>query len=122
MSHLPNGATPVSAASGTVAAATATATIPAVPGRTAYISGFHLTGTGATSALAVAPTVTGVVTGTLTYAWAAVAGATLLNQPMIVLFDPPLSASAVATAIAVSCPTLGSGNTNCAVVAYGYYL
>lgn len=122
MSHLPNGATPVSAASGTVAAATATATIPGVPGRVTYLAGFHLTGTGATGALAVAPTVTGVVTGTLTYAWAAAAGVAVANTPMIVLFDPPLSSSAAGIPIAVSCPTLGSGNTNCAVVAHGYYL
>lgn len=122
MSHLPNGATPVSAASGTVAAATATATIPAVAGRITYLAGFQITGTGATTGLAVAPTVTGTVTGTLTYAWAAVAGVLLLNNPLTILFDPPLSASAAGIPIAVSCPTLGSGNTNCAVVAHGYYL
>lgn len=122
MSHLPNGATPVSASSGTVAAATATATIPALSGRILYLAGFHLTGTGATTALAVAPTVTGTITGTLTFAWAAAAGVLVQNTPLAVMFDPPLSASAAGIPIVVSCPTLGSGNTNTAVVAHGYYL
>jgi hypothetical protein len=115
-------ATPVTATSGNVANAIATATIPAVGGKTAYISGFTISGAGATAALVVNPTVTGVISGTKTYTYAAVAGVGLINQVLDVQFCPPIPASAVNTAIAVACPALGAGNTNNTVNAYGFYL
>ena len=114
--------TPVIASSGNVAAATATATITSASGKTAYITGFSVTGTGATVALPVSVTVTGVLGGTLTYTYAAIAGALLSNQPLVVAFDPPLPASATNTNIVVSCPSLGVGATNNTVVAQGYRL
>ncbi|WP_283807294.1 hypothetical protein [Bradyrhizobium sp. Tv2a-2] len=40
--------------------------------------------------------------------------------PLDVQFNPPLPASAANTAITVSCPSLGSGNTNNSVNVYGY--
>lgn len=115
-------ATPVTAASGNVANGVATATIPAIGGKTAYISGFTISGLGATAALGVNPTVTGVIGGTKTYAYAAVAGATLMNPVLDVQFCPPIPASAVNQAISVSCPALGAGNTINTVNAYGFYL
>lgn len=115
-------ATPVTAHSGNVANAVATATIPAIAGKTAYISGFTISGLGATAALGVNPTITGVISGTKTYAYAAVAGAGLVNQVLDVQFCPPIPASAVNTAIAVSCPALGAGNLFNTVNAYGFYL
>lgn len=115
-------ATPVTAGSGKVANAVATATIPAVAGKTAYISGFTITGSGATAALVVSPTVTGIISGTRTYTYAAVAGAAVINPVLDVQFCPPIPASAVNTEIAVACPALGAGNTNNTVNAYGFYL
>jgi hypothetical protein len=115
-------ATPVTATSGNVANAAATATIPAVAGKTAYISGFTISGAGATAALVVNPTLTGVISGTKTYTYAAVAGVGLINQVLDVQFCPPIPASAVNQAIAVSCPALGAGNTNNTVNAYGFYI
>lgn len=115
-------ATPVTAHSGNVANAIATATIPAVAGKTAYISGFTISGLGATAALGVNPTITGVISGTKTYAYAAVAGVGLVNQVLDVQFCPPIPASAVNTAIAVACPALGAGNVFNTVNAYGFYL
>lgn len=115
-------ATPVTATSGNVAAAVATATIPAVAGKTAYISGFDINGGGATAALIVNPTVTGVISGTKTYTYGAALGATIINTPLSVIFNPPIPASAVNTAIAVNCPSLGAGNTNNTVNAYGFYI
>lgn len=109
-----------SASSGNVAAAVATATLAAVVGKTMYITGFEITSSGATLGAVVAPTVTGVLGGTLTYIYTAVAGVLLGNPPLMVTFNPPLQASAVATAIVVSCPSLGAGNTNATVVAHGY--
>jgi hypothetical protein len=113
---------PVTATSGNVANAVATATIPAVAGKTAYISGFTITGAGATAALIVNPTLTGVISGTKTYVHGAVAGVAALNPVLDVQFCPPIPASAVNTAIAVACPALGAGNTNNTVNAYGFYL
>ena len=115
-------AAPVTAGSGNVANAVATATIPGVAGKTAYISGFTISGAGATAMLVVNPTIAGVISGTKTYTYAAVAGAAVINQVLDVQFCPPIPASAVNTAIAVSCPALGIGNTNNAVNAYGFYL
>lgn len=115
-------ATPITANSGNVAAATATATLAAAAGKTTYICGFTITSTGSTAAAVVNPTVTGTVTGTLTFTYASVAGATLANQPLVVPYNPCVPASAVNTAIVVSMPSLGAGNTNATVNAWGFQL
>lgn len=115
-------ATPITAASGNVAAATATATLAATSGKTTYITGFEVTGSGATAAAVVSVTVTNTITGTLTYTYAAVAGATAINTPLVVEFPYPIPANAANTTIVVSCPSLGTGNTNNAVVAHGFQM
>jgi hypothetical protein len=115
-------ATPVTAGSGNVANASAAATIPAVAGKTAYISGFDIQGAGATAGLIVNPTLAGIISGTRTYVYGAVAGAALINQPLCIRFNPAIPASAVNTAITVTCPALGAGNLFNAAHAYGFYL
>lgn len=112
--------TPVSAASGNVANAQAVATLPAVAGKTNYLSGFTVTGSGATAGLPVVVTVTGLLGGTLSFVYTAAAGVLVANTPLVVTFARPIPASAVNTAIVVTCPALGAGNTNNAVVANGY--
>ena len=107
-------------ASGNVAASVATATLPAATGRLTYITGFEVTGAGATAGAVVTVTVTNTVGGTLTYNYTASTGAAVANQPLIVNFPEPIPANAYNTAIVVSCPSLGAGNTNNAVVAHGY--
>lgn len=111
----------ITASSGTVAAGAAVATIPAVAGKTAYITGFTITSTGSTAAAVVAPTIVGLISGTATFAYASVAGVTLSNQPLIVPFYPAVPASAVNTAIVVTLPSLGAGSTNATVVVTGFY-
>lgn len=118
----PAGATPITASSGNVAAATATATLAAVAGKTTYITGFQITSAGSTAAAVVNPTVTGVITGTMTYTYVTVAGATLANSPLSISFNPPIPASAQNQAIAVVLPSLGAGNTNATVTAQGFQL
>lgn len=118
----PVGATPVNSSSGNVANAAAVATLPAVAGKTTYITGFEVTGAGATAAAVVGVTVAGVISGTMTYTHAAVAGATALNPQLLVRFGIPIPASAVNTAIVVTVPALGAGNTNSTVVAHGYQI
>lgn len=116
----PATATAVTASSGNVAAAVAAATLPAVAAKTNYITGFEATGSGATAGAVVTVTVTGTISGTLSYTVVAVAGALLGNTPLIVQFPIAIPASAVNTAITVSMPSLGLGNTNATVVAHGY--
>jgi|EndMetStandDraft_5_1072996.scaffolds.fasta_scaffold188977_2 hypothetical protein len=110
---------PVNVSSGNVANAQAVATIPAVAGKRNYITGFEVSGSGATAGLPVTVTVTGL-DNTLSYTYSAAAGVLVANQPLVVSFPQPLPASAVNTAIVVTCPALGSGNTNNTVTAHGF--
>jgi hypothetical protein len=112
---------PITASSGNVAAATATATLAAGgANRLTYICGFAATGGGATAAAVVNLTVTNVVTGTMTFTYGAVLGAGVPNPPLVVLFSPCLQANAANTTIVVSFPSLGTGNTNAAISAWGF--
>ena len=122
ISPYPGGATPITAASGNVAAAAAVATLAGVAGKTTYITGFIISGTGATAGLPVSVTVAGVVTGTLTFTYAAAAGVLVANTPLNIQFSTPIPASAVNTAIVVTCPSLGSGNTNNTANAIGFQI
>lgn len=110
----------ITASSGNVANASAAATLGAVAGKTTYMTGFEITSGGATAAAIVSPTVTGISGGTATYTYGCVAGATVANSSLQVTFYPPLIASAANTAIVVTLPALGAGNTNATVVAHGY--
>jgi hypothetical protein len=118
----PKGATPISASSGNVAAAVATATLAGAASKTTYIAGFTCTSGGATAAATVSVTVSNTIGGTMTFNHGAQAGAGVPSPPLVVIFDPPLPANALNTAIAVSMPSLGTGNTQAAVNAWGYQL
>lgn len=113
--------TPLIAGSGNVAAASAAATLTGTSTTTVYLAGFEVTGSGATAALPVSVTVSGLLGGSRLYTYNFAAGVLVGNTPLIVTFDPPLPASAINTAIAVTCPSGGSGNTNNTVVAHGFY-
>lgn len=116
----PAGVTPLTASSGNVAAATATATLAASPTTTAYITGFIVTSGGSTGAAVVNVTVVGVLGGTMTFNYGTLAGVTAINAPLVVQFPNAVPASALDTSIVVSMPTLGTGNTHAAIVAFGY--
>jgi len=120
-SDYPAAATPIIAGSGNVANASAVATLTPTATTTMFITGFEVTGSGATAGLPVAVTVAGLKGGTQTYTYTYAVGALVPNQPLIVQFAPPLPASAVNTAIVVTCPASGAGGTNNTVVAHGYY-
>lgn len=119
-SVIPNGATAVTSSSGNVAAASAVATLPGVAGKTTYITGFEITGGGATAASLVVATLAGIISGTASYVVAVPVGATLGITPLSVQFSQPIPASAANTAIVLTLPSLGAGNTNAAVVAHGF--
>lgn len=112
----------VVATSGNQAAATATATLPAVAAKMNYITGFEVTSSGATAPSVVLVAVSGIQGGTLNYVLPVATGATLGNAPLTIEFPAPIPSSGTNTAIAVTVPSLGTGNTNCVVNAHGYYL
>lgn len=122
LSIYPGGATPISASSANVANASAVATLAGVASKTTFICGFTISSGGATGATLVTPTVVGTITGTLNYTYGAVAGATLANPSLPVSMWPCVPASAVNTAIVVTLPALGAGNTNATVNAWGFQL
>lgn len=113
--------TPLVAASGNKANASAAATLTGGASDTVYLSGFEVTGSGATAGLPVTVTVTGVLGGTLSYTYNFAPGVLVGNTPLSVQFNPPLPASAVNTPIVVTCPASGTGGTNNTVVAHGYH-
>lgn len=110
------------AASANVANAAATATLPAVPGKTNNCAGIELTAGGATAAAVVNATLTGVVGGPLNYAFAAPAGVALEATLIMLEFNPPLPATGPNVAIVLNLPALGAGNTNAAATVHGYVL
>lgn len=116
----PPGSTPVTSSSGNVANAAAVATLPGVAGKTTYITGFSVTGGGATAASLVLATLAGLISGTATYVLGVVAGAAAANPAFSVQFSRPIPASAANTAVVLTVPALGAGNTNSAVVAHGF--
>lgn len=99
--------------------AVATAELPAVPGATNSLSGFFITGTGATGTSNVVATVTGLKGGTISIPVSVPAGATTQIPMIKVEFDPPLPASAPDTAIDITLPALGSGNLHASVGLWG---
>lgn len=116
----PPGATPLHASSGNVANASAVATLAGAAGQTTYCTGFEITSGGATAAALVVATLAGVLGGTQSFIVGAVAGAALQNTPLTVEFNMPIPASAVNTAITLTLPALGAGNTNAAVTIHGF--
>lgn len=118
----PAGATPMQNASGNVAAAAAVATLAAAAGKTTYCTGFTISSSGATVAAVVTATLAGLLGGTASYTYAVASGITAQNAIVTVIFAFPLPASALNTAIVLTLPSLGLGNTNATVTAYGFQL
>lgn len=118
----PYGAVALSAGSANVANASGVATLTGTATTRVYISGFQVTGTGATAGAAATVTVAGLLGGTRSFTYAFATGAVIANTPLNVRFSPPLPASAVNTAIVVTCPASGTGGTNNTVNAQGFYL
>lgn len=114
--------THVSEQSAVVTAAVAAATMPAVAAKTNYVTGFEITGGGATAASLIEVVLSGLLGGDTTYVIAVPAGATLGITPLLVNFIPAIPASAVNTAIAITAPSFGAGNTKAMAAIHGYVL
>ena len=116
----PAGAVFVSGSSGVVANSVAAATLPAVVGKTNYVSEIQITNSGASAAACVTATLSGVVTTNLAYVICAPSGVSIAAQPFVLNFSPPLPASGTNTAITISVPALGSGNVAAAANIAGF--
>ena len=106
--------------SATGAAGAIAPSLAAGAGRLNYCTGFEITFGGATGASLVAVTLTGVKGGTQNFVLAVPAGAAVGGAPLIVAWRKPLEASAINTAITLSIPSLGAGNTNVAANLHGF--
>lgn len=117
----PSGATFVTNDSGNVANAAAVATLAGVGGKITYLTGFALTASGATLGNDVTATISDG-TWTKSYTFTFPVGALVPATPIIIQFNNPLKASAVNTAIVVTLPAGGAGNTNATATVEGYQL
>ena len=111
-------ATAVDASSANAAAAN-NVSLPAVAGQTNSVTGFEVTGAGATGASVITITLTGVVGGPLNYQLAIPAGAGVGVTPLIVEFPTPIPATGPNVAITLNVPSFGAGNTNAAATIHG---
>jgi hypothetical protein len=104
----------------TDAAAALSAALPAVSAKVNYLAGFSISGRGATAAIGVEATITGLAIGTMRV-WVPVpAGATLAIAPIFVTFPNPIPASAANTAITLAVPSFGTGNTDAECAIWGF--
>lgn len=94
--------------------------LPAVAGKTNYIMGFNVTADGSTTATAGTVTLTGLLGGTLSFAFSWPTGAAIGAVPLTVQFPFPIPASAANTAITLNVPAGGAGNTITAANLYGF--
>lgn len=115
---LPAAAVTAQKGSGSVAAAAATATIAAVAGKTNYLTGFLISGVGATAAGISTLTITGLLGGTITIPVAIPVTPAAVFVPWS--FASPMAASAVNTAISASVTSFGAGSTDASVTVTGY--
>jgi len=107
-------------ASSANAAAANNVTLPASATLTTFITGFEVTGAGATAASVITVTLTNTVSGTLNYQMAIPAGAAVGVTPLIVEFSVPIPATGINTAITLNVPSFGAGNTNAAATIHGF--
>lgn len=106
----------------TGAAAAIAATLAGEAAKYTYITGFEVTGAGATGATVILVTVTGVQGGTQNFYIVIPAGVTTSINPLLVRFPTPLRSSGLNVNIVVNVPSFGAGNTSAAVAAHGYTL
>lgn len=115
-----NAASFVTNASGNKANASAAATLAKEAGKMLWITGFVLTGSGATTGVCVNATLTGVASGTMTFSFVFPAGVLVQATPLVVNFSPPLPAADDDTSIVLTLPASGAGGTNASATAFGY--
>lgn len=111
------------AASSAAAAGANNLSIGGVAGRRTFVSGFEVSGAGATGASIIPITLANIDNNgapiTLNYQLAIPAGAGVAIPSLIVEFSPPLPVVLGSAAI-LSVPSFGAGNTNAAATLHGF--
>jgi hypothetical protein len=120
-----NAITPIVASATSGGAAAIAPALAATAGKTNFLEGFTITGSGATGASVIEASITGLNGGTIYYELPIVAGVNLGAFPLTgnefwVNFPEPIPATGADVAITLHVPSFGSGNTNSAAVLYGF--
>lgn len=116
----PTGATPVQASTGIIANSAASASLPAVVGKTNYVTSIQVMGAGATASTLIAATLAGLLGGSIIYPVGVSAVPANANAPIVLNFNPPLPASAANVAITLSTTAYGVGNIWAMVALQGF--
>lgn len=108
-------------ASGSAASGSLSASLPAVSGKTNYLTALELHSGGATAATITTLNV-GVMVGGVTHIYTVPipAGVNLAAQPITLAFNPPLAASGSNQAITATLATVGAGHTSASINLHGY--
>jgi len=98
-----------------------TGTLAAAAGKTTYVAGIWVGGSGATAAGAIAVQLQNIVGGTRAFTFAVPAGIAQAG-PWLIPFNPPIPASAVNTAINLTVAAFGAGSGGQSCMIWGYQL
>jgi hypothetical protein len=98
-----------------------TVTVPALAGKTIYVTGIEVTGSGATAASNVAITLASSATTQANWTFVVPAGATLQATPLVIEFQDPIVGLAPGNTAVLTVGTFGSGNTGASVTIHGFY-
>ena len=96
-------------------------TMPAVAAKTNYITGFCVSGTGATARSAQYVALIGILGGTTYFNFSVPAGVDKAIDPIVVQFTRPIAASGTNVAIQLNVPNFGAGNVLAAGLMNGFY-
>ena len=96
--------------------------MPAVPGKTNYVTGIEFTPGNATAVAYVIATLVNILGTTLTFIVQVAGTGAVGSSNNQYSFNPPLPASAINTAVTLTMPALGAGNADASVNIHGYYM
>lgn len=113
---------PMAGSSGNVANVPGLVILTPPAGRLAYLSGFTITGSGSTAGGVLTVFTGGLAAGTFTYILVIPVGASTSIIPLIVNFPQPLPATSPGIGVSMGFSAFGTGNTNSAVTAHGFYV
>jgi len=112
---------PVNAfASGNQPNGIASAIMPAVAGKTNYVTGITITSAGATAPSVVLAQLGGILGQALVLAYPVTTGSLVANPTLSLTFSPPLQGTGPNTQVTATLPALGVGNLYASVMLYGY--
>jgi hypothetical protein len=98
-----------------------TATLPAVAGMTNYVTKVMASATGATAAQATNIGISGLINGASISQMIGIPAGVSNAVSLDINFDPPIPAYAANTAITLTLPAAGAGNTLQTVSIFGFY-